>query len=159
MSLGIHALDEGIVVLTLGSNARRASAASTDSRPHQQARAGTDGRPFATAANRCARHGPHSRTDRSTACQRFVRSLAGTLAANLLHGKITTVGVILTETLDALPGSGQDHDTRPGRHDGAGAKRKCAEQDGYALDRKIRFQHLTFPAARAGLFASRPGIP
>ena len=159
MPLGIHALNEGVVVLALGADTRRASAASTNSRPHQQARAGTDSRAFATTANRGAGYSTHCRTDRSTGRQRFVGRLAGSLAANLLQRKITAVGVILTETLDALPGSRQDHDIRTGRHDGAGAKSQRAEEDGDAPGGEIRFQHVTSPVARAELFASRPGIP
>jgi hypothetical protein len=115
--LGVHALDEGIVVLALRTDTGTTRRIRTHGATHEQAGTGTNRRALITADGR-AGHGTDRGSDYRAGHCRLPCRLIGTLTAGLIVGILPTKGIVFPETLDALAGSRQDHHARPGRHHG-----------------------------------------
>ena len=123
MALGIHALDIGVVVLSLAAitgTARRIRANRTSD---QQASASTHRSALIAAngstgycANRCA--------DSSTTNRCLIRRLLAASPTDLCHSKVTANIIIGTETLSRHSASRQNHDIGAIRHDRAGTQQQ-----------------------------------
>lgn len=98
MPLGIHALNVGIVVLTLATITRASRRIRTNSTTYEQAGSRADRRSL-TATYRSTGNSTNCRTDDSTSQRCLIGRLLATTPANLTKGKITTNIIISTKML------------------------------------------------------------
>src|SRR5574343_92975 len=157
LALGIHALDVGVVVLFLRADGRGTRGIRSGRAAHQQSGAGTDGRALAIAADRSSGQCPHRRTDCGTGDRRFLGRITSRLTADLVLRVLTTIHVVDTETIKRGTGTRQNHDARPGRHDGTGPQQQSQTGDAPLRETLLCF-HFSAPVA-AEPSASPLGIP
>jgi len=93
MSLGVHALDVGIVVLALTAVTRGSCGIDTNHTAYQQTGPGADCRAL-IAANRRTGNRTNRRTDDSTAHCRLIGGLLAATATNLGQCKIAADKII-----------------------------------------------------------------
>ena len=98
MSLGVHALNIGVVVLPLAAITGTARRIRTDRTTHQQTRSSTNSRAL-TAANRSTGNGANRRTNSSTADGRLIGRLLAGPSTDLSQGKVTTNIIVSTEAI------------------------------------------------------------
>jgi hypothetical protein len=127
MSLGVHALHVGNIVLALAAIHRRLrrtrARRAADNQPH----AGADSRTL-TATHCCTRYSADRRTDGSATDRCIIRRLFARAATNLLEGKITAYQIIPAKLLKVPAGARQSHNIRP-RRNGRATGEKCQRSE------------------------------
>jgi len=102
---GVHALDEGVIVLALTTVAGSTCTIGPHCATDQQAGAGTDSGTLATA-NRRAGNCSDCRTNHRTANRRLICRLLAAPATNLPQSKISASKIVSAEALHRLPCAG-----------------------------------------------------
>lgn len=115
MSLGVHALNIGIVVVLLAAISGAFRSTRTGHAAHQQSHSGARARAF-VPAYRGTGDGPHCGADGGTAQSGIGGGLIGRGSANLVGRVLLAIAIVHTELVKVLPGTGQRHDARAGGH-------------------------------------------
>jgi len=113
---GVHALNVGLIILTLRTITGTPVSLCTDNAAEQQSNARTDPGALVPADGRSG-YGANGRPDDRAAHTWIVNQ-----ATYLLRGILAALQLIPAEIAVILPGSRQSHQARTGRHAGASAK-------------------------------------
>ena len=143
MPLGIHALDVGIVVLALRTARRGACAICPGCAAHQQASTSTNSSTFAVATNGSPSQSANGSTNSGAGYGRLLAGITSCLSTDLIVRVIPAVDIVRTETLERLPGTWQDHHTRPCRHNRTGTQQSNRTDSGPARE-TCHFRHGYF---------------
>jgi hypothetical protein len=123
MSLGVHALNIGIIVAPLGSVGRTLRSAAAGHAAYQQAGAGAYTGPL-MAADGCAGNGSDYGADCGTADAGVNAGCVSIRSSDLALGVLTAFPVITTELLEVLSRAGQCHRAGSRRDGSASGKQE-----------------------------------
>lgn len=159
MTFRVHALLVSEIVSTLYLIAGSFSGACSRERAYYQPGSCARRRAIA-AADGSARRRADCGTDRGALHSAVARGLGGCGAAYLPAGKLPAVKVVCTKLVEAFPGTGQHHDTRPVWHRRARAhqERRQQRRESQWVNHGLGTRTFSRAAAAALPAATLPGI-